>query len=162
MAKLSFLTGDYSGVDFKRVDVYLNGEIKKSKYYDYIRNMLYNVKEGSVVVLHIDASLGDVRGALSIIDAIRGTKASVIANVTYAEGVASWIALACDDIRVVLGGTFVVRLLSEKEDNILQLDEDVLELEAWLISRILKDDEDIGEGEELRMNNSEVKDRLSV
>lgn len=162
MAKLSFFTGDYSGGDFRRVDVYINGRIRKSSHYDYVRNMLYNLSEGSVVILHIDASLGDVRGAVSLIDAIRGTKAKVIANVTYAEGVAALIALACDDIRVVLGGTLVIRLLSEREDSILQLDEDVLDLEAWLISRILIEDEDIAEGEELRLDNREVKERFNI
>ena len=157
--KLSF----YSESDrFNRVDVYLDGEIKKPSHYDYIKNMMHNlreVNENSTIILHMSVNGGDVNSAVALIDAIRSTKARVVANVIHCEGVGALVALACDRIRIALGGTLVVRPLDIFEDGLLELNEELAVLEGYLLQKVMTEEEFLT-GTRLELGDDDLRIRL--
>jgi ATP-dependent protease ClpP protease subunit len=92
-----------------KITIYLDEDIKEVMYYRPIIEKIRSLGEHDEVELIINSPGGSVQSAISLINAIQSTDASVVAVVdNYAGSAASLIALACPAIGVAPHSTVML------------------------------------------------------
>jgi|WetSurMetagenome_2_1015567.scaffolds.fasta_scaffold614117_1 ATP-dependent protease ClpP protease subunit len=85
----------------RHYDVYISDEIDMPSEYNELIHTLYNAYESDTFTLHINSPGGVLDSALSIINALKNTKAKTIASISgTVASAATIITLFCDEIVV--------------------------------------------------------------
>jgi elongation factor Tu len=112
---------DYSlsSITHNKFEFNLDEKIKKPSYYRNLIEVLNNATEQDLVVLNINSGGGHLDSAISIIDALRNTRANTLAWISgSAYSAAGIIALSCQNLEVGEAGDNAGVLLRgvEKDD----------------------------------------------
>ena len=94
---------DYSlsSITHNKFEFNLDEKIKKPSYYRNLIEVLNNATEQDLVVLNINSGGGNLDSAISIIDALRNTRANTLAWISgSAYSAAGLIALSCQNVEV--------------------------------------------------------------
>ena len=97
---LQLLQGKSEDTAKQTITIYLNTEIGEPKNYVDLTNLLDNAKKEQTIIFKINSPGGDVLAMLDIINAIKRTKATTIADIQFAASAAALIALSCNKIKV--------------------------------------------------------------
>ena len=90
-----------SSVVHNKFEFNLDEDIKEPSYYRSLIEVLNNATEQDLVVLNINSGGGNLDSAISIIDALRNTRANTLAWVSgSAYSAAGIIALSCQNLEV--------------------------------------------------------------
>jgi len=85
----------------RHVDVYLTGQIEEPSEYNKLCHILNHSYMGDTATLHINNGGGYVDSGFMIIDAIKNSKATVVAKLSgTVASVSTMLALACTEIEV--------------------------------------------------------------
>lgn len=101
---------DYSvsSVVHNKFEFNLDEDIKEPSYYRNLIEVLNNATEQDLVVLNINSGGGMLDSAISIIDALRNTRANTLAWISgSAYSAAGLIALSCQNVEVGEFATFM-------------------------------------------------------
>ena len=97
----------------RSVTAYLTDSIVEPAAYNELIETLNKAYEGDIVTLHLNTPGGVVDSGIAIRNAIRGTKAKVVAKLTGTVASAgTMIALACDEIEVTPNLSFMCHEIS--------------------------------------------------
>jgi ATP-dependent protease ClpP protease subunit len=92
-----------------KIDVYLTDVIDAPSNYNKLCNLIKNAPAYVTVTLHINNGGGHIDSALMIIDAIKNSDATVIANLSgTVASAATIITMACDDITTTKYLSFMI------------------------------------------------------
>ena len=94
---------DYSlsSITHNKFEFNLDEDIKEPSYYRSLIEVLNNATEQDLVVLNINSGGGHLDSAISIIDALRNTRANTLAWISgSAYSAAGLIALSCQNVEV--------------------------------------------------------------
>lgn len=94
---------DYSlsSITHNKFEFNLDEDIKEPSYYRNLIEVLNNATEQDLVVLNINSGGGQLDSAISIIDALRNTRANTLAWISgSAYSAAGIIALSCQNVEV--------------------------------------------------------------
>jgi len=94
---------DYSlsSITHNKFEFNLDEDIKEPSYYRNLIEVLNNATEQDLVVLNINSFGGHLASAISIIDALRNTRANTLAWISgSAYSAAGLIALSCQNVEV--------------------------------------------------------------
>lgn len=94
---------DYSlsSITHNKFEFNLDEDIKEPSYYRNLIEVLNNATEQDLVVLNINSGGGHLDSAISIIDALRNTRANTLAWISgSAYSAAGLIALSCQNVEV--------------------------------------------------------------
>ena len=136
---------DYSlsSITHNKFEFNLDEEIKKPSYYRNLIEVLNNATEQDLVVLNINSGGGNLDSAISIIDALRNTRANTLARISgSAYSAAGIIALSCQNLEV---GEFVWTggdchiYQNHREQVELQLTRSLYELPTLTLNPDIKD-----------------------
>lgn len=95
------LTYSVSSITNNKYEFNIDEEIKEPSYYRNLIEVLNNATEQDLVVLNINSGGGMLDSAISIIDALRNTRASTLAWISgSAYSAAGLIALSCQNVEV--------------------------------------------------------------
>lgn len=90
-----------SSIVHNKYEFNLDEEIKEPSYYRNLIEVLNNATEQDLVVLNINSGGGHLDSAISIIDALRNTRANTLAWISgSAYSAAGIIALSCQNLEV--------------------------------------------------------------
>ena len=90
-----------SSVVHNKFEFNLDEDIKEPSYYRSLIEVLNNATEQDLVVLNINSGGGQLDSAISIIDALRNTRANTLAWISgSAYSAAGLIALSCQNVEV--------------------------------------------------------------
>lgn len=90
-----------SSITHNKFEFNLDEEIKEPRYYRNLIEVLNNATEQDLVVLNINSGGGHLDSAISIIDALRNTRANTLAWISgSAYSAAGIIALSCQNLEV--------------------------------------------------------------
>ena len=90
-----------SSVVHNKFEFNLDEDIKEPSYYRSLIEVLNNATEQDLVVLNINSGGGHLDSAISIIDALRNTRANTLAWISgSAYSAAGLIALSCQNVEV--------------------------------------------------------------
>ena len=90
-----------SSITNNKYEFNIDEEIKEPSYYRNLIEVLNNATEQDLVVLNINSGGGMLDSAISIIDALRNTRASTLAWISgSAYSAAGLIALSCQNVEV--------------------------------------------------------------
>jgi len=101
---------DYSvsSITHNKFEFNLDEDIKEPSYYRNLIEVLNNATEQDLVVLNINSFGGHLASAISIIDALRNTRANTLAWISgSAYSAAGLIALSCQNVEVGEFATFM-------------------------------------------------------
>jgi len=101
---------DYSlsSITHNKFEFSLDEDIKEPSYYRNLIEVLNNATEQDLVVLNINSFGGHLDSAISIIDALRNTRANTLAWISgSAYSAAGLIALSCQNVEVGEFATFM-------------------------------------------------------
>lgn len=95
------LSYSVSSITNNKYEFNIDEEIKEPSYYRNLIEVLNNATEQDLVVLNINSGGGMLDSAISIIDALRNTRASTLAWISgSAYSAAGLIALSCQNVEV--------------------------------------------------------------
>lgn len=90
-----------SSITHNKFEFNLDEDIKEPSYYRSLIEVLNNATEQDLVVLNINSGGGQLDSAISIIDALRNTRANTLAWISgSAYSAAGIIALSCQNLEV--------------------------------------------------------------
>lgn len=90
-----------SSITHNKFEFNLDEDIKEPSYYRNLIEVLNNATEQDLVVLNINSGGGHLDSAISIIDALRNTRANTLAWISgSAYSAAGIIALSCQNVEV--------------------------------------------------------------
>ena len=90
-----------SSITHNKFEFNLDEDIKEPSYYRSLIEVLNNATEQDLVVLNINSGGGHLDSAISIIDALRNTRANTLAWISgSAYSAAGIIALSCQNLEV--------------------------------------------------------------
>ena len=90
-----------SSIVHNKFEFNLDEDIKEPSYYRNLIEVLNNATEQDLVVLNINSGGGMLDSAISIIDALRNTRANTLAWISGSAYSAAWlIALSCQNVEV--------------------------------------------------------------
>lgn len=102
------LSYSMSSVVHNKFEFSLDEDIKEPSYYRNLIEVLNNATEQDLVVLNINSFGGHLDSAISIIDALRNTRANTLAWISgSAYSAAGLIALSCQNVEVGEFATFM-------------------------------------------------------
>lgn len=102
------LSYSMSSVVHNKFEFSLDEDIKEPSYYRNLIEVLNNATEQDLVVLNINSGGGMLDSAISIIDALRNTRANTLAWISgSAYSAAGLIALSCQNVEVGEFATFM-------------------------------------------------------
>ena len=97
-----------SSIVHNKYEFNLDEDIKEPSYYRNLIEVLNNATEQDLVVLNINSGGGHLDSAISIIDALRNTRANTLAWISgSAYSAAGIIALSCQNLEVGEFATFM-------------------------------------------------------
>lgn len=97
-----------SSITHNKFEFNLDEDIKEPSYYRSLIEVLNNATEQDLVVLNINSGGGQLDSAISIIDALRNTRANTLAWISgSAYSAAGIIALSCQNLEVGEFATFM-------------------------------------------------------
>lgn len=97
-----------SSITHNKYEFNLDEDIKEPSYYRNLIEVLNNATEQDLVVLNINSGGGHLDSAISIIDALRNTRANTLAWISgSAYSAAGIIALSCQNLEVGEFATFM-------------------------------------------------------
>lgn len=97
-----------SSITHNKYEFNLDEDIKEPSYYRNLIEVLNNATEQDLVVLNINSGGGHLDSAISIIDALRNTRANTLAWISgSAYSAAGIVALSCQNLEVGEFATFM-------------------------------------------------------
>lgn len=89
------------------VDVYFDGVIEEPELFRELFKKIRVLTDQDELHLHVSSPGGDVNTAIQIYHELMGCKARTVAHAYHAYSGATFLVLACDEIRVYQYGTFM-------------------------------------------------------